>query len=178
MATIKEVIERETKEIEQDAAVSADAHFISERRWDKMHLAFGIPSTILSAIAGVTAFAQQPFYIVGGVAIAGAALSALSTFLSPGDRSASHRAASIMFRTIKREANILRDVDAQLMSDTDVEEGKQLAQRLRELTMKMSEAEQRAPAITASAKDKAERLLKNAGLNVSVRANAVREINQ
>lgn len=85
-----------------------------------------------------------------------AAISGVNTFLSPGDRATSHRTANVTFSAIRREASLLRDVDVQLVQEGDDDEAKRLADRLRELAAKITEADQNAPLITASAKDKAE----------------------
>src|SRR5262245_36999868 len=136
MNGILDVISREATDIMKEAAITAQAHFLSGRRWDRAHLAIGIPSTIFAGVAGVTAFTDLPSYVTGGVSMLVAALSALSTFLGPGDRAASHRSASTTFSELRREANLLRDVDAQLVKQDDEDAAKQLAERLRELTKK------------------------------------------
>jgi hypothetical protein len=159
MKRILEVISHEATDIEKEAAIAAHAHFLTGRRWDKAHLALGIPSTLFAAVAGVAAFTELPSYITGGVAMLVAALSALSTFLSPGDRAATYRSATTTFGEIRREASLLRDVDAQLVNEGDEAAAKQLADRLRELTKKITEADQKAPAISASAKEQAEKKL-------------------
>ena len=159
MNMILEVISREATAIEKEAAIAAYAHFLSGRRWDKTQLTLGIPSTILAAVAGVTAFTELPSYITGGVAMLVAALSGLSTFLSAGDRAAAHRSANTTFSEIRREASLLCDVDTQLVKEGDEDAAKQLADRLRELTKKIKAADQNAPAISASAKEQAEKKL-------------------
>lgn len=146
-------------DIEKEAAISAHSHFVSGRRWEKTHLMLGIPSTILAAVAGVSAFSEQSAFITGGIAMLAAALAAVNTFLSPGDRASSHRQANVTFSQIRREASLLRDVDAQLIDDTDEEAAKELAQRLRDLTAKITETDQSAPTISSSAKHAAETLL-------------------
>lgn len=161
MNKILEVIGRESMEIEKEAAIAAHSHFLSSRRWDNTHLSLGIPSTILAAIAGVTAFTGLPDLITGVVAMIAAALSAVNTFLSPGDRATSHRSANTTFSEIRRQASLLRDVDLQLAERGDEEAAKQLADQLRELSTKITEADQNAPLITASAKEKAEKKLSN-----------------
>ena len=86
-----------------------------------------------------------------------AALTGLSTFLGPGDRADSHRSASATFSEIRREASLLRDVDASLASEDDEETAKELANRLRTLITRITEADQKAPGVSINAKEQAEK---------------------
>lgn len=157
MNKILEVIGRESTDIEKEAAIAAHSHFLSSRRWEKTNLALGIPSTALAGIAGLTILAEKfPPIVTGIVAILAAFLSGASTVLSPGDRATSHRTANTTFNAIRREASLLRDVDAQLVKDGDEDTAKQLADKLRELTAKITETDQNSPLISASSKEKAE----------------------
>ena len=157
MKNLLDVISRETRDIEKEAAIAAQAHFVAGRRWEKTNLGLGIPSTILAGVAGVTAFTALSPYITGCVALIVAALSGLSTFLGPGDRADSHRAASARFSEIRREASLLRDVDAPLANSDDEETAQALADRLRQLITRITEADQHAPGVSIYAKDQAEK---------------------
>ena len=156
MKTLLEVINDETSDIEKEAAISAHAHFLSARHWEKMNLWFGIPSVGLAAIASVTAFTDLPSFVTGGVAITVAGLTAVNTYLNPSEKATSHGKASSAFKEIRRKASLLRDVDAQLLKDDDEETAASLADRLRELTTEITQVDQNAPGITTSAKEKAE----------------------
>ncbi len=48
----------EAKRIEHDALYSAKGHYEAAERWTRFHLTIGIPTAILSAIAGAAALAQ------------------------------------------------------------------------------------------------------------------------
>ncbi|MBB3189911.1 SLATT domain-containing protein [Halomonas cerina] len=157
MQHILEAVRREATDIEKEAMIAADAHFLAGWRWGKVHLMLGIPSTILAAVAGVSAFSELPAPLTAGVAMLVAALSALSTFLSPGDRAGAHRAASTTFSDIRRAASLLRDVDLPLVKEGDEAAARDLAGYLKELAQRITEAEQHAPPISATAKLKAEK---------------------
>jgi hypothetical protein len=157
MKNILQVVNREASDIEKEAAISAHVHFLSGRKWEKISLWIGIPSTILAAVAGITAFTDYPDYVTGGTAILVAALSAINTFLGPADRETSHKAAKVTFNRIRREASLLRDVDAPMVKEDDAEAADEIITRLRKLVTDITDAEQSAPAVSASAKEKAEK---------------------
>ena len=156
MHKLLEVVAREATDIEREASVSAHVHFISGRKWEKISFWIGIPSTILAAAAGVTAFTEYPDYVTGGAAILVAALSAISTFLGPSDRAASHKASKVAFNKIRRDASLLRDVDAPMLKEGDEDAANEIVVRLRKLVTDINDVEQNAPAVTVSAKEKAE----------------------
>ena len=155
MSKIHEIIKSECTEIEQEAAVDAYAHFLAGRYWDKAHMFLGLTSTCVAAAASVTAFTNNP-KTAAAIALLAAISSGINAFLSPGDRASSHNRATVIFTEIRRNANLLRDVDAPLSQDDDPKTVEKLADRLRDLASKMTEADQNAPGITASAKKKAE----------------------
>jgi hypothetical protein len=156
MKTIFEVIEIESKELEKEAATSSYAHFLSGRRWEKIHLALGLPTTALAAIAGVTAFTEVWDLGAGLIAMFVAGLSALSTFLNPGDRANLHRQAYAEFNELKREISMLRDIDARLANKEDEETVRKFTEQLRNLMTRITQIEKNAPAINLSSKQKAE----------------------
>ena len=144
-------IKKEAEEIEQESAIAAKAHFIDSRRWHKRNLYIGMPATILAAIAGVTAFGELPKEITGGVAMVVAALTAIGTFLSPADRATSHRTSSATFTEIRRNANLLKDVHAELADEGDKEGLNTLVKALEDLNSKMSQYEQGAQSLSTTA---------------------------
>ena len=170
MEKLLDVISRETTDIEKEAAIAAHAHFLSGRQWARVHVVLGIPSTILAASAGVSAFADQAPLLTGGIAMTVAALSALNTFLSSGDRASAHRSSNATFNNIRRKASLLRDLDAHLIKEGDEEAAKNLATHLRALVAEMTKADQRAPRISGSSKTKAELKLNEQRSTVSLNA--------
>ena len=129
----------------------ARGHFLDSRKWYKRNLYLGLPATLLAAVAGVTAFSEMHVAITGTVAMVVAALTAISTFLNPADRATSHRLANVTFSEIRRNANLLRDVDAELTDATDSDAVKALVENLKDLTAKLSQTQQSAPTLSTSA---------------------------
>lgn len=141
-----EVIKRESGELEVEAAVLAEAHRLSCRRWSRRTLKLGLPSTGLAAVAGATAFtAQVPYWMIGLIASVVAVLSAINTFLSPSDRAAAYRSASATFSELRRSANLLKDVETHLVDAQDHDAVSGLVAALKDLNHRMNEAEQAAP---------------------------------
>jgi hypothetical protein len=144
MSNIHEIINIECTEIEKEAAVASFAHFLSGRYWDKVHMMLGISSTIIAAVASATAITNNPKSAAVIAALA-AVFSGFNTFLSPGDRASLHSRTHVLFTEIRRNANLLRDIDAPLTKIEDEDAVKELINRLRELVAKMTAADQNAP---------------------------------
>ena len=83
----------EAKRIENDASYSAKGHYEAAGYWTRFHLMIGIPTVVLSAIAGASALAQFDNHsiIAGFLAIIVAALTAVATFLNPNEKANSHQ---------------------------------------------------------------------------------------
>ncbi|HZO71150.1 MAG TPA: SLATT domain-containing protein [Ktedonobacteraceae bacterium] len=112
--TIREKMVKEAKRIENDTFFSAKGHFVASDEWRRRNMVLGIPSTIFSAIAGASALAQFDNHnIVAGVlAIFVAALSALTTFLNPGEKANSHQNAGTRYTAIRNDARKFYDLDS------------------------------------------------------------------
>ena len=111
MTDMKSACVHEACRIEEDVLLSGKAHFVAAHRWGYLHLWIGVPTTVIAAIAGVTALNNYP--IAGGVlAIAVAALSALSTFLNPSGRQNAHLLAGNQYLALRNDARIFRTVEA------------------------------------------------------------------
>ncbi len=68
-------IGQECARLEEDAIHSSKAHFATAARWSAVHLFLGIPSTLVAAVAGVSALQRPP---------RAAGVPALTVFLLPG----------------------------------------------------------------------------------------------
>ena len=162
--SVIEKIKSESTELEEEARFAAAAHRINSRKWQKWSLYLGIPATILAAVAGVTAFSELPEAVTGFVAILAAALTGISTFLSPSDTATSHRTSSATYNRIRRHANLLRDLDAATVKQDDEASVKELAQTLRDLTNQLSEAEQAAPTLSHASRKQAKEEITSAAV--------------
>lgn len=141
-----DTIRKQAKDIEEEAAMKAVAHFINGRRWERKNLQIGLPGAVLAGVAGVTAFTTLPGWITGAVAMVAGALSAINTFLNPGDKASSHRSSNATFSAIRRKADMVKDVQAPLADPDDPKAIEALVQTLQELNAEVTKAEQSASA--------------------------------
>lgn len=110
----REAIVDESKRVEEDALYSAKGHFEAARVWGGVHLSVGIPTAVLAAFASVSAFSDHA-ELAGAVAMLVAALSAVSTFLNPSQRTNAHHRAGNQFNSIRSRARILREINIHTM---------------------------------------------------------------
>ncbi len=119
---------------------SSEGHYQDARRWEFLHLVPGIPATIFSAVAGASALAQfENHNILAAVlAITVAVLTALATFLNPGDLAASHQTSGDKFNALKNNARFFHLIQGSLTDDkgnfilSDQELAKQLQDFLKQ----------------------------------------------
>jgi hypothetical protein len=146
---IKEKVVKEAKRVENDAFYSSKGHFEAAHSWNRQHLHLGIPSTILSAVIGASALAQFDNHniIAGFLAILVTVLSALSTFLNPGEKANSHQNAGTKFTAVRNAARRFYDVD---IFREDIPE-QELLLKLEELIKQRDELNQNSLPIPRSA---------------------------
>jgi uncharacterized membrane protein len=110
---LKEKMAREAERVENDTFYSAKGHFEAAQEWKNLHMILGIPSTILSALAGTSALIQFDNHsiIAGILAIVVAALSALITFLNPGEKASSHQNAGTKYTAIRNDSRKFKELD-------------------------------------------------------------------
>lgn len=111
--TLKDKMAREAERIENDTFYSAKGHFEAAQEWKKLHMVLGIPSTILSALAGTSALVQFDNHsiLAGILAIVVAVISALITFLNPGEKANSHQNAGTNYTVIRNDSRKFKDLD-------------------------------------------------------------------
>ena len=107
--SLAESISQECSRLEEDTLYSARGHFEAARTWGRVHLTIGLPTALLAALAGVSAFNNQPL-LAGGAAIFVAALSSVSTFLNPSEKAQVHLLAGNKFNAVRCQARFLREV--------------------------------------------------------------------
>ncbi|PXA04626.1 hypothetical protein DDZ13_05490 [Coraliomargarita sinensis] len=139
MSEIIEELKKESLRIEEDVTYSGKRHFNAASRWEGYHNKLGIPSTALSAIAGLSAFADFPT-LAGIIAISTAAVTAVFTFLKTDERASKHRAVGNGYFSLKNDARIFRNIECTATSDLD-----QLKTRIVELSDRRNELNEQAP---------------------------------
>jgi hypothetical protein len=131
---------QEAQRIEEDSLHSAKSHFQASSVWRWLHLFIGLPTTVLAGIAGHAAF-ESKFGKAGALSAVVAALSALSTFLNPSGRAATHHSAGTRYNGLKNQARIFHQIDV-LHG-----EPKPLLERLKELAKIRDDLNEQSPAI-------------------------------
>lgn len=112
----KATIRAELTRIEEDCIHSGKAQFNAGVRWSRYHLWLGVPSVILSALAG-TAFFQDQSEIAGAMSTIVTILTALMTFLKPSERASSHKSSGDQYLTLRNDARVLRTIKLDVACD-------------------------------------------------------------
>jgi hypothetical protein len=98
----KPAIQAELQRIEEDCIHSGKAHFNAGDRWARYHYWLGIPSVVLSALAGA-AFFKNYGDIAGIMSAIVAILTSLMTFLKPSERAAAHKGSGDQYLTLRND---------------------------------------------------------------------------
>lgn len=107
-----EAIVAEAKRIEEDATFSAKGHFEAARRWASAHLWIGIPTTLVAAVAGVSALSDYKS-LAAVLSLLVAASSAVFTFLNSESRAARHLRAGNAYKALQNDTRIFYEVQCQ-----------------------------------------------------------------
>lgn len=152
MESIKEKVIKEAKRVEEDSLYSAKGHFVAANFWTNFRLWIGVPTAILSAIAGASALSQFDNHnvIAGILAITVTALTAVTTFLNPNEKANSHQSAGNKYNSLRNKARIFFEIDS-----CGESANQELIKRAKELTKKRDELNQNSPQIPRWAYKKA-----------------------
>jgi hypothetical protein len=110
---IKTRMREEAMRIENDVHYSAKGHYQEANYWSRSHLLLGVPTAIISAVAGVSALAQFDNHTIlaGFLAIIVAALSGITTFLHPDGKATTHQSAGSKYTTLRNKVRAFYDLD-------------------------------------------------------------------
>jgi len=149
---IKENLIKEARRVEEDSLYSAKGHFVAANFWTNFHLWIGVPTAILAAIAGASALSHFDDHnvLAGILAIIVTALTAVTTFLNPNEKAASHRNAGNKYNSLRNRARIFGEIDS-CGEDSDQE----ITKQLKELAKQRDELNQDSPQIPRWAYKKA-----------------------
>lgn len=139
----------ECRRLEEDALYSSKGHFEASRTWGRVHLGLGIPTSVLAAVASVSAFNDLPL-LAGALAVLVAALSAVSTFLNPAEKGHAHHLAGTRFTGLRSQARLLREVRALTAATAD-----ELASHLNDLVAAKDDLNEKSPIIPRPAFERA-----------------------
>ncbi|MCC6354942.1 MAG: SLATT domain-containing protein [Verrucomicrobiae bacterium] len=103
-------IRTEAQRIEEDATYSSCGHFEASKPWANLNLWLGIPVTLASAAAGISALNDLPT-LASIIAFAVAAGTALMTFLAPTERHKRHADCGNAYAALRNEVRIFRQIE-------------------------------------------------------------------
>jgi hypothetical protein len=106
---LKPAISSELQRIEEDCIHSGKAHFNAGDRWARYHYWLGIPSVVLSALAGA-AFFKDYGDIAGIMSAVVAILTSLMTFLKPSERASTHKGSGDQYLTLRNDVRVFREI--------------------------------------------------------------------
>ena len=132
---------REAARISEDALHSSKGHYNAADRWCHVHLWIGIPNAVLAAIAGVSAFNGSEI-IAGCLAVAVAAVTAVNTFLNPGDRASTHKRCAGEYHSLRNRARIFTNIVCRSFGSAE-----ELSARFEEMVAKRDDLNAASPQI-------------------------------
>jgi hypothetical protein len=107
----KTVLSNKLVELGENACTSADAYGKWRRRYERLNYFLGVPATVLAAVAGATAFAENvPKVLVGLCAAGAAALTGVQTVIRPDSRGKYNQAQQLTLMRIAHDASTLREI--------------------------------------------------------------------
>jgi hypothetical protein len=106
----------ELQRIEEDTQYSSKGHFEAASGWQALYLGFGLPVAIISGVAGVSAFAKHTT-LAGVLALVAAGLGAITAFLKPSERMATHHGFGNDYNALRNRARIARTIQAASLTD-------------------------------------------------------------
>jgi hypothetical protein len=105
------ILDRKFAELETMAMRNAIAYGSWRRRFERLHFALGIPTTLLAAVAGATAFAEHaPSILVGSCATIAAALAGVQTTVRPDRRAKFNQTQQFVLARLSVEASNFREL--------------------------------------------------------------------
>jgi hypothetical protein len=107
---LREAAKKEARRIIEDTLFSAKRHFETAHIWSLMHYGLGLPTAVLAAIAGASAFKDNTI-LAGSLAIIVTALTALMTFLNPNKRANEHHMAGNKYNALRNQTRIFCEIN-------------------------------------------------------------------
>lgn len=145
----RDAILAEARRLAVDALYSEKGHFEAASAWRGRTYSLGIPAALISATAGATILADMDPAIGGSLALVGAAITALMTFLNPSERASQHHRSGVSYGGLRRALRQFVQIDVGIM---DVAA---LRSRLSELTEKIGALQSESLPIPSAAHKKA-----------------------
>jgi hypothetical protein len=104
----------EAKRIEEDTLYSSKRHFEAAAIWNRVNLSLGLPSAIVSALAGASALSTFDHHgeVAAFLALFVAAATGTLTFLNPSDRASTHQAFGNRYNELRNRSRIFAELEA------------------------------------------------------------------
>ncbi len=127
---VLKAIINEANDIKRKAHFTARAHFIQAEHWGQINLRIGIPSVLMASVAGASALTDSRYgsFIAAVLAIAVAALTAVTTFLKPSEKETIYLKAGNDYDSLRFKSSRFVKVHSQLLGSD-----KTIAKKLDEL---------------------------------------------
>ena len=150
-------VKDELRRLEGLCLIAAERHYAAETPWYHLNYWLGIPSMMISAITGASAFSkfENHEWVTAGIALIAAGLAALLTFLDPFKRASVHHTTGRGFEALYHAAGRL----VRLETPAETARVDALEKKLAELTLKFDELLQSSPALPGRAYAIAEKKL-------------------
>jgi|GEM_PF-7034978 len=109
-STQNDSLDERVRYYRQRASVKARSHYLSAHQYEKFHLWLGIPTVVITTIAGSTIFASlgaegnsKAVLFAGILTMFAAVLAALQTFLNYSEKTEKHRNSASNFAALKKD---------------------------------------------------------------------------
>lgn len=141
ISNTKEAIIDESKRIEESCLYTSRGHFVAAQCWANFHLFIGIPTVILAAIAGITAFVENNV-LAGILAIIVAVFTAVTTFLNPKERANNHLSAGNNYDSLLTKTRIFWTINCRGENSKQV-----LSEKLKDLSERRDKLNRESPQV-------------------------------
>lgn len=150
----KKAIIDESKRTEESCLYTAKGHFVAAQFWTNFHLWIGIPTVILAAITGITAFAKfdENNILAGILSIIVVVLTAVTTFLNPKEKANNYLISGNNYDSLLTKTRIFWTIDCREENSEQV-----LTQKLKDLSEQRDKLNRESPQVPTWAYKKAKK---------------------
>ena len=150
----KKAIIDESKRTEESCLYTAKGHFVAAQFWTNFHLWIGIPTVILAAITGITAFAKfdENNILAGILSIIVVVLTAVTTFLNPKEKANNYLVSGNNYDSLLTKTRIFWTIDCREENSEQV-----LTQKLKDLSEQRDKLNRESPQVPTWAYKKAKK---------------------
>lgn len=114
---MKKELVLEAERIEEDSIHSAKSQFEASNKWKNVNLLLGVPTAILSGIAGISILNEWSYVFAGFLALIVGALTTLMTFLNPNQKANAHLNSGNNYLALRNRARIFKNISLNSKKD-------------------------------------------------------------